>query len=164
LALPPALAATLWAVGRLDRSAGDLARGMWGHWRGDFLRANLTAMPPMIVALLALAATPFAGLLAALLLPIAILSAAYALAALTTLARLSGSAADARANAGFAFALAPYRHIAALMLVPATLIVAWHQPLIGLYFGLSVPCLIAHSLIAPALAQAMPSEAPCTPV
>lgn len=160
LGLAPALAATLWATDRLDRSAGDLARGMWQQWRGDFARANLTAMPPMLLALVALIAAPFAGLAAALLLPLAILSAAWTLAALTTLARLSGTAADARANASLAFALAPWRHIAALALVPATLWLAWQQPLLGLYFGLSIPCLVANALIAPALASALPPTQP----
>lgn len=162
--LTPALSAALWATDRLDRSAGDLCCGMWDQWRGDFLRCNLTATPPMLVAAIAIAAAPLAGLAAVVLVPLGVLCASYTVAALVTLARLSGSFADARANAALAFALAPYRSIGALLLLPAAITVTWYQPLIGFYFGISVPCFLTKALIAPALAPAIPSEILCNPV
>ena len=102
-------------------------------------------------------------MVAGVLLPVAVLSAAYALAALHTIASQSGTTADARANATLAFALAPWRHVLATALVPAALAVAWHQPPLALWFGLSVPCLMAQAFLAPALAAALLSEAPACP-
>ncbi|WP_187298176.1 YesL family protein [Jannaschia donghaensis] len=158
LGVVPAIVAAFWAVGRLDRPAADLARGMWDEWRAEFLRSNIVALPPLVAAIAALMAMPFGGVVAGLLLLVAILSAAYALAALQMLAQVDGTAGDARANAALAFALAPWRHVLATALVPAALIIGWSQPPLALWFGLSVPCLLARSFINPALVVALPTE------
>ena len=156
----PALAATLWATARLDSlTAGQLARGMWREWHGEFVTANAAALPPLLVVFGSLALALVLPMIASVvLMPIAVIAAGFALAALCAVSRLSGTAADALANARTGFALAPLRHVVLPMTAPFLVWVASQQPLLALYFGLSVPCFLVHRMLEGALAPAMPSH------
>lgn len=158
--LAPALAATLWATARLDRlTVGQLARGMWAEYRAEFARANLIALPILIATggalLLALVLPVIAT---AFLLPLALMLAGFALATLHAISKLSGTAGDALANARTGFGMAPLLHICLTLTVPLTLWAATQQPLLALYFGISIPCLLINRALAPALAAAMPAQ------
>lgn len=156
----PAVVAALWATARLDeRMAGGLTAGMWAEYRREFVRANLITLPVALAAALCLLiGLRGGGLALALLAPLGALAAAFALALLVVLSRLEATARESWANARIAFALAPWRHIGALALAPLALWVAWKQPPLGLYFGLSAPCLIVNLVLLPALACAMPNN------
>lgn len=158
--LAPALAATLWATARLDRlTAGQLARGMWAEYRSEFVTGNLVVLPVLLAAggalILALVLPVIAS---AFLLPLALMLAGFALAALVALSKLKGTASDALANARTGFRMAPLRHVGLALLAPIALWAASQQPLLALYFGISIPCFLINRALAPALAAAMPAQ------
>lgn len=158
LGLAPALASTLWAVARLDEmSAGQLTRGMWHEFRAEFSTANLAVMPMTLVCLgsLTLALVlPIPALI--ILLPLAWISAGYALAALHAISCLQGSAVDALNNARIGFTQAPLRHLVLVLVPPSVCLLAVQAPLLILYFGLSAPALLIHTSLGAAIASAMP--------
>ena len=160
LGAAPALAATLWAAGRTDDlTAGQLSRGMWREYRAEFVTANLAVLPLALVALGSLALALVLPMLALIvLLPLAWIAAGYALAALFAISRLSGTATDALANARTGFSQAPMSHLIPVLAVPLVIWIASRQPLVALYFGLSAPCFFINTLLAGALASAMPSQ------
>ncbi|WP_417522840.1 DUF624 domain-containing protein [Marinovum sp.] len=160
LGLAPALAATLWATARMNTlTAGQLARGMWREYRAEFATANLAVWPLALVVLGSLTLALVLPMLALIvLLPLAWIAAGYALAAVYAISRLSGSATDALANARIGFSQAPMSHLIPVLALPFVAWVASHQPLVALYFGLSAPCLFINTLLAGALASAMPSQ------
>lgn len=157
--LAPAFVAALWAVGRLDEiSVADLARGMWRQFRAEFWRANcIVGLPLAAIVFAAWSATYFSGLIGALMITVAVMAALHAVAALITLAQMSGGLRDGWANAATALRLAPYRLLLCVMLIPLIAIaVAWQPPL-GLYFALSVWALATHLIVQPGLASAIPT-------
>lgn len=160
LGLAPALVAALWATARLDRlTAGELMRGMWQQYRSEFATANLSALPVLAVVAGTLALALVLPVIAsAFLLPAALLMSGFALATLLVVAKLRGGAGDALANARAGFGLAPLRHVALAPLLPLALWAGAQQPLILVYFGLSIPCLLINRTLAPALAAAMPVQ------
>lgn len=160
LGLAPALAATLWATARMDEmAAGQLARGMWREYRAEFATANCAVLPLGLVVLGSLVLTlvlPMPALI--VLLPLAWIAAAHALATLFAISRLDGTATDALANARIGFAQAPMSHLIPVLALPFVAWLGFHQPLLALYFGVSAPCLFTNTLLAGALASAMPSQ------
>ena len=160
LGLAPALAATLWATARLDRlTAGQLARGMWAEYRAEFATGNLVVLPLLFAAGGALTLALVLPVIAsAFLMPLALMLAGFALAALVTLSKLKGTAKDALANARTGFGMAPLRHVGLALLAPLALWAASQQPLLALYFGVSIPCMLINRALAPALAAAMPAR------
>jgi uncharacterized membrane protein YesL len=159
--IAPAMVACLWAVDRIeDHSAGSLVRGIWVQARQEALRSNLVAGPYLLATAGQIALAFGGGMLAPLWVAGAAISAAFAVAALVTLARMSGTASDARANAACAFQLAPYRLLVVTAALPAIALVVVWQPLVGLYFALSGWALFTNLLVLPGLASAIPNSAP----
>lgn len=155
----PALVAALWAVGRLEEmSVADLARGMWRQFAAEFWRANcIVGLPLAVIVFAAWLATYFSGLIGALIVTVAVMAALHAVAALITLAQMSGGLRDGWANAATALRLAPYRLLACVMLIPLIAIAVVWQPPLGLYFALSVWALATHLIVQPGLRSAMPN-------
>lgn len=132
---------------------------MWREFRAEFANANLAVWPLALVVLGSLALALVLPMLALIvLLPLAGIAAGYALAALFAISGLNGSATDALANARIVFSQAPISHLIPVLALPFVAWVASHQPLVVLYFGLSAPCLFTNTLLAGALASAMPSQ------
>lgn len=160
--IAPALTACLWATARLEQNGmGELARGMWGQYRAEFVRANGVAGLGLAAALCLLGAAMVApAIFAAVLVAAAVMAAIYTVAALVTLAALSGSFSDGYANALTAVALAPYRLLFSVFLLPFFALGSCLQPLLGIYFAMSVWALLTNLATGPGLASAQPNKNP----
>lgn len=158
----PALTACLWATARLERNGmGELARGMWCQYRAEFVRANVVIGPGLAAAICLLgSAMVLPAIFAPVLVAAAVMAAIYTVAALVTLAAFSGSVADGYANALTAVALAPYRLLFSVFLLPVFALGSYLQPLLAFYFALSVWALIINLAIGPGLTSAQPIKNP----
>lgn len=159
--LAPALIASLWATCRLqDAPASVLLAGMWQQYKREWLTANLCVLPLLVLAsALAALALYLGGIPGAVLLALSTLVCLQAFACLLVMANLSGTVSDAFANATTAMALAPYRIMLAVVLLPAIVLVSFWQPLAGFYFALSGWAMLATIIVKPGIESSFPTAA-----
>ncbi|WP_238475521.1 DUF624 domain-containing protein [Rhodophyticola sp. CCM32] len=155
----PALAACLWATRRIeDETVAQIVPGMWREYRREFLTLNAFALPHYIAfAVIGALLAMITGIATSLLLTALVFVALSLLAGIVVKSCLSGGIADTFVNAKWAMALAPYRLLLSLAVLPVLILVTAWQPLVGLYFGLSAWAVLISGFVIPGIEAGFPN-------
>lgn len=155
----PAIAAVLFAVHRLDdMTAGELARAMWHTFKTEFVRSNVVCFPLLLVASVVIwVGAAFGTFGFALAICAALIALCFAAANLLIIAHIDATLVDTLHNARMALVLSPYGHLIALLAMGPWILLVWHQPLVGVYVGLSLPAFVYSGLVLSAISAGFPA-------